>query len=148
MDAPRFDAITKAWTRTPRRRVLGGLVAGALAPLLGLSRQEASAQTCQRSGDCPGDQICKNNTCVSKCGNPGKGCDSFFPFGCDNDGSCFCGKKPGGGGLCLQGGAICPAAGCRRQSDCPEGTVCGAGCGDDSSGECTPKFACLRPCGG
>jgi len=72
MDAPRFDAMTKAWTRLPRRRVLGGLVAGTLAPLLGLGGKDVNAISgaCQRSSDCDPGQACVHHTCVLTCTDP------------------------------------------------------------------------------
>src|SRR5215213_3922504 len=72
MDAPRFDAMTKAWTRLPRRRVLGGLVAGTLAPLLGLGGKDVNAISgaCQRSSDCDPGQACVHHTCTLTCTDP------------------------------------------------------------------------------
>jgi len=141
MDAQQFDAITRAWTRLPRRRVLGGLVAGALGPLLGWGGQEASAisTTCRRSRNCPTGQVCVHRTCTLTCTDPliclngqvfgGTGC----PLGS------FCAQKPGGGGICLRGGAGCVAdLRCKKQRDCPVGTICGSGC-------CDPKFTCSPP---
>jgi hypothetical protein len=141
MDAKRFDAITRAWVSLPRRRLLGWLAAGTLGPLLGLGGREASAITCQDKDDCPDGQVCKNKTCVARCGTPGT-CESGFTFGCQGDGSCLCAKKPGGGGLCVETvGLNCTnLQGCRRQSDCPQGTLCSASC-------CETKFVCRPPCG-
>jgi hypothetical protein len=140
MDARRFDTIAKTWVSIPRRRVLSGLALGALGPLLGLDMREASARSCRRSSQCPGKKICVNHTCVSKCGTPGT-CSTAFPFGCRKDASCFCALKPGGGGVCTQGGGICAAVGCTGQSDCDPGLVCVTGCCDP------PRFTCQPPCG-
>lgn len=142
MNSTRFDAITKAWTRFPRRRVLGGLGAGAVSPLLGLGGREASAVVaCQRSRNCPGEQVCIHKVCVSRCGDPGT-CNQGFTLGCQNDPNCFCAKKPGGGGLCMDSEFSCTGvSGCTKQKQCPKGLICAAGC-------CTgqKKFTCQPPC--
>ena len=140
MDARRFDTIAKAWISIPRRRVLSGLALGALGPLLGLNMQEASAKSCKRSSQCPGKKICVNHTCVSKCGSPGT-CSTDFIHGCQKNAGCFCGLKPGGGGVCIRGDVLCPTEGCTSQSDCDPGLVCVTGC-------CEPaRFTCTLPCG-
>ena len=85
MDANRFDAITKALLRLPRRQVLGGLAAGTLGTLLVHGRQEAGAQVlaCRRSRNCPKGQACVNKSCVVKCvnGDPFE-CDGGIGTGC------------------------------------------------------------------
>jgi hypothetical protein len=107
MDETQFDALTKDWTRLPRRRVLGGLVAGALGSLLGMGEREARAisTTCQRSSECGAGQACVHHTCVLTCTDPFfclKGGTSDGGTGCPS--GAFCAKKPGGGGICVQGG--------------------------------------------
>jgi hypothetical protein len=141
MDATRFDAITKAWVSIPRRRLLGGLAAGAVAPLLGLGGREASAQTCQRGSDCPTGQACVHKTCVPKCGDPFT-CRSTSATGCGKD--CLCTKKPGGGGVCgpATGVDCATVQGCKKQRDCPVGQICASGC----CGEGEPRFFCAQPC--
>jgi hypothetical protein len=143
MDDSRFDAVTKAWVRAPRRRVLGGLVAGALSTLLGQGAQKASATllTCKRSRTCPQGKRCLHKVCVRKCTDPSS-CSSGGGTGC-TDPNCFCSKKPGGGSVCVQKGQ-CDATlrACTRQSDCRFLEVCVASgcCGD------FPKFACAFAC--
>ena len=143
MHPTQFDAITKAWARFPRRRVLGGIGAGALGPLLGLGRREASAVVaCQRSRDCPGGQVCINKSCVSKCEDPGTCKRGFTLFGCQNDPNCFCGKKPDGGGLCMDSEFSCDnVIVCTKQRHCPTGLICAAGCCSEQT-----KFTCQPPC--
>ena len=143
MDETRFDALTKDWTRLPRRRVLGGLVAGTLAPLLGLAGRVASAQTCRRSRQCGRGQTCVHHTCTAKCGDPltcdSDGSNQTGGTGCPST-SCFCGKKPGGGSACLGSGIRCGTAqSCTSQRDCPQGQICATGC-------CDPEFVCQPPC--
>jgi len=140
MEAQQFDAITKAWTRLPRRRVLGGLIAGTLGTLLGLGGREASAVACQRSSDCLSGQVCVHNVCTKKCddrfvcnGSPGSVCDAAA--------TCFCGKKPGGGTVCLTG-TCTGATTCRKQRHCPAGQICAQGC----CGAGQFKFVCRLPC--
>jgi hypothetical protein len=145
MDAPRFDAMTKDWTRLPRRRVLGGLVAGALGPLLGVRGREARAisTTCQRSSECGAGQACVHHTCTLTCTDPFfclKGGTSDGGTGCPS--GAFCAKKPGGGGVCVQGGGPCVAdVRCRKQRNCRPGSICGSGC----CGGDLPKFTCQLP---
>jgi hypothetical protein len=146
MDAKHFDAITKAWISLPRRRLLGGLVAGTVAPLLGLGTREVRAvvQTCGPNDPaCPAGQVCRRNVCVTKCNDPfrcgggGGGCD----------GACFCGKlAQEKGNVCVQPiGACTPGSGqapaCRRHSDCERGLCAKSCCGEDE-----PRYACVLPC--
>jgi hypothetical protein len=144
MDAPRFDALTKDWTRLPRRRVLGGLVAGALSPLLGYRVQEASATLllCKRTRNCPTGKLCLHKVCVRKCTDPFT-CSSGGGTGC-TDPNCFCSKKPGGGSVCVRKSGQCDATlrACTSQRNCEFLEVCVASgcCGD------FPKFACAVAC--
>jgi hypothetical protein len=48
MEAQRFDAITRIWTRTPRRRVLGGLAGSALGALATVPQATEAAGTCRK----------------------------------------------------------------------------------------------------
>jgi hypothetical protein len=137
MDVKRFDALTKDWGSVPRRRVLGALATGMLAPLLGLGGREASAQTCKRSSDCPDGHGCFNHTCAPKCGDP-LSCGSGTGTGCGTNS--FCAKKPGGGGICVKP-ASCYTTACGKQSDCPTGYVCTAGC----CGSNDAKYICVLP---
>ena len=142
MDATRFDILTKAWGSVPRRRVLGGFAVGALGPLLGLSVREASALSCRRSRQCPTREACVNRICALKCvnGEPFE-CGGGTGFGCP--GGCYCGKKPGGGKVCVQGGGICAGLeGCTKQGQCPSGQLCVSGC----CGDGVPRFTCQPPC--
>ena len=140
MDAHRFDAITKVWISLPRRRLLGGLATGALAPMLGLGGQEASAQSCRRSRQCGKGEACVHRLCVPKCGDPFT-CSSGEGRGCP--GTCLCTNKPGGGGVCVTGGNICDGLQvCTRQRQCPPGQICTTGC----CGPDDPKFVCLPAC--
>jgi len=137
MIADRFDTLTRRiGARTSRRVALGLAATGLLS-----SERDASALACQHNSDCPGNQTCKNDTCVEKCGDPGS-CNSDFVT-CQDNPACFCAKKPGGGkGLCVQSVSCAAAPGCHSQSDCPEGLVCGTGCCAPN-----PKFVCQPPCG-
>ena len=143
MHASHFDTLTVAWSSLPRRRLLGGLTTGGLSTLLGLGGREASAESCRRSRNCPSGQKCVHRTCSAKCvdgipftcdfGDTGAGCQS----------GCFCGKKPGGGSICVQSGGICAGVvGCKKQGDCPSGQICTTACCGDGD----PKFTCLPPC--
>jgi hypothetical protein len=143
MDAPRFDAMARAWVSVPRRRVLGGLVVGALSTLLGHGARDASATLllCKRTRNCPKGKVCANKVCATKCSDPFT-CSGGGGTGCTNP-NCFCGKKPGGGGICADR-AACGATlrGCTKQSDCGFLEVCVSGCcGADAS-----KFVCLFAC--
>jgi hypothetical protein len=143
MDDSRFDLMTKAWTSVPRRRVLGGVVVGALSTLLGRGAREASATLllCKRTRTCPQGKRCLHKVCVRKCTDPFT-CSSGGGSGC-TDPDCFCSKKPGGGSVCARRGQ-CDATlqSCTRQRDCGFLEVCVASgcCGD------FPKFACARAC--
>ena len=144
MDAPRFDAITKAWVSVPRRRVLTALAAGALGPLLGLGGREAGATLllCKRTRTCPKGKRCLHKVCVQKCADPFT-CGSASGTGC-TDAACFCSKKPGGGSFCAEK-AQCDATlrACTSQRDCRFLEVCvrSGCCGADD-----PKFTCQAPC--
>jgi hypothetical protein len=146
MDARRFDALTKAWTRLLRRQMLGGLATGALGPLLGLGGRDVSAQfqfpVCQRSSECFDTETCVHKTCTRTCEDPFRCSDSGSGTGCPT--SCFCAKKPGGGGVCVPATGIdCPTVqGCRRQRNCPAGQICSAAC----CGQGEPRFICALPC--
>jgi hypothetical protein len=124
----------------PRRRLLGGLLGGTLSPVLGLGAQQAAAQSCTRSRDCPKGGVCARNLCVDKCRDPFTCKRERGGGGCQ--GTCFCSKKIGGGGVCVQsdGPDCATAAGCRSQDDCPAGEVCAIGCCDPT------KFLCLSAC--
>jgi hypothetical protein len=143
MDAKRFDAITKAWTTLPRRRVLGSVATGVLGSLLGRGMRDASAQVlaCRKSRQCPHGQVCVHGFCAPKCGDPftcGGGAGSG---GCTETG-CFCGKKPGGAGVCVLGELCSGLQACGKLSDCPNGRICASGC----CGTGQPKFVCQSPC--
>ena len=143
MQATRFDAITKAWVSVPRRQVLTGLATGALGTLLGYEGRDASAIVivCERTRDCPAGKKCVHKVCVSKCSDPFT-CRNPTQAGCMNP-ACFCGKKPGGGGICAESapcGATLPS--CTKQSDCGFLQVCVSGC----CGANDPKFVCLFVC--
>jgi hypothetical protein len=47
----------------PRRRLLGGLLRGTLCTVLGLGAQQAAAQSCTRSRDCPKGGVCAQPLC-------------------------------------------------------------------------------------
>jgi len=144
MDAQRFDTITKVWGGLPRRRVVGGLAAGTLSTLFGLGRREASAQSCRRGKSCPAEERCVHRICLEACDDPFfcVGENGSGGSGCTSD-TCFCAKKPRGGGVCLQQGTLCGGKpkGCRKQSDCPTGKICATGCCSPK-----PKFICQLPC--
>jgi hypothetical protein len=143
MDTTQFDTLTKAWISLPRRQVLGGLVAGALSPLLGLGGREASATLllCKRTRTCPQGKKCLHKVCVPTCSDPFT-CSSGGGS-CAADPDCLCTKKPGGGSVCVQKGQ-CDATlrACTRQRDCGFLEVCVASgcCGD------FPQFACAVAC--
>jgi hypothetical protein len=143
MDATQFDAMTKAWTRLPRRRVLGGLAAGALSTLLGHGGQEARATLllCKRTRTCPKGKRCIHKVCVKKCSDPFT-CSGGGGTGC-TDPDCFCSKKRGGGSVCVrkrQCDTILRA--CTSHRDCGFLEVCvRSGCCGDF-----PKFTCQTAC--
>ena len=148
MDAKRFDTLTKAWISLPRRRLLGGLVAGTLAPLLGLGGREVSAviQFCGEPGSpaCPTGQVCKNGLCATTCQDP----VTCRTAGGDECGTgCACGKgRRKSPSLCVAfgGGASCATAqGCRKHSQCERGHLCIQGC----CGANDPhKYVCVPAC--
>ena len=142
MDASHFDTLTKAWSSLPRRRLLGGLTTGMLSALLGLGSREASAESCRRSRNCPSGQICVHRTCSAKCvdGDPFTCDSSHTGEGCQS--GCFCAKKPGGGGVCIQTGICSGVDECKKQGDCPPGQICSTGC----CGAGVPRFMCSSPC--
>jgi hypothetical protein len=88
-------------------------------------------------------QKCVHRVCSLKCvnGEPytcsgGSGAGAGCPI------DCYCGKKPGGGGVCVQLGGICAGLeGCKKQGGCPSGQICATACCGDN-----PKFSCLTPC--
>jgi hypothetical protein len=146
MDAKRFDAITKASSSLPRRQLLGGLVAGTFAPLLGMGGREVRAQLllCKKSRQCPAGQQCVHNFCAAKCVNGD-------PFDCKPGGGsgggcagaqCFCAKKPGGGSVCVLAESCATLQGCSKQGDCERGQICATGC----CGAGDPKFTCRSAC--
>jgi hypothetical protein len=70
LDATRFDAMTKAWTLAPRRRVLGGLVGVSVATglrRLGVRDAEANHFDCRHVGE-----PCRRgrNCCSGRCRGP------------------------------------------------------------------------------
>jgi hypothetical protein len=144
MDTTQFDTLTKAWISLPRRQVLGGLVAGALSPLLGLGGREASATLllCKRTRTCPQGKKCLHKVCVPTCSDPFT-CSSGGGA-CAANADCLCGKKPGGGAICAQKTNQCGAnlRGCTKQSDCEFLEVCVSGC----CGANDPKFSCQFAC--
>ena len=146
MDTKQFDTLTKAWISLPRRQVLGGVVAGALSSLLGHGVREASAQLliCKRSRQCPAGQQCVHNFCAPKCVNGD-------PFDCKPGGGsgggcagaqCFCGKKPGGGSVCVLNVSCVGLQACSKQRDCGRGQIWPTGC----CGAGDPKFTCRSAC--
>jgi hypothetical protein len=143
MDAKRFDAIAKTWVSVPRRRVLGGLVAGALGTLLGDGAREARATLllCKKTRTCPNGKRCLHKVCVKKCTDPFT-CGSASGTGCTDPG-CLCSKQPGGGSVCVNK-RQCDAnlRACTSQRDCGFLEVCvRSGCCGDF-----PKFACAQAC--
>jgi hypothetical protein len=143
MEAAQFDALTKTWLTTPRRKVLGGLVLGALGTLLGHGGREAGAISvnCQQSSDCLTGEACVHHACTLTCADPLICVNGAPNGGTGCPGGCFCAKKPGGGGVCLQAGGVCSTTNhCKKQRNCPAGQICGSAC-------CPrPKFSCLAPC--
>jgi hypothetical protein len=149
METTRFDTLTKAWTRTPRRRVLSGLVAGALGSLLRYGTRAVSARVlgCQKRSDCLTGEACVHHVCVAKCGDPFT-CVNEVPdggTGCAGA-NCFCAKTPAGRGVCLQTDGTCAfnADGCTKQRQCQDGEICASGC----CGAGFPTFHCQVPCVG
>jgi len=111
MDGTRFDAMTKAWTLAPRRRVLGGLVGASLATglrLMDLREAEAQHFGCRHVGKpCLRGQVC----CSGRCRGPegSKTCRAHDKGICQaNQDTCaqgangnLCGTKDGGAGFCF-----------------------------------------------
>lgn len=101
MDERRFDALVRSSAATPRRRVLGGLLAVALGGLASATEGGATVAACK--GDfCSG----KKHRCQKK--------------------HCFCVQRVGGGGtVCaLTRVMACPISDCTADTDCPEGAFC------------------------
>ena len=114
MDGQRFDAITKVWSRVPRRRVLAGLAGsalGAVATALGRTPAEARTcrtrqQRCSSKNECCGHKggtiVCKKLVnCDSIGGDPltGRRCCGKFGAKCSVSCDC-CGTMFCGGGTC------------------------------------------------
>jgi len=139
MNSKHFDTLAKAWISVARRRLLGGLVMGALSPVLGLGARAAAAKTCTRSRDCSKRETCVHDICVDKCSDPFSCKHQKRGGGCA--GVCFCSKRPEGGGTCVESASECATAPtCSQQGDCAAGQVCAIGCCDPQ------KFVCMTPC--
>jgi hypothetical protein len=108
MDAEQFDRIARVLgSGASRRRVLHGLVGGALGGAAVASRRSdaaAKGKRCGRGSDCPPNQICPDGNCTS--------CRAFTgssgPFAC---------KGPSGQGTCCNPGGFC----CLCKEDSPVG---------------------------
>ena len=96
---------------------------------------------------CPRSRQCINQACVTSCNAPFQ-CPPDGPADteCGPDGSCFCGKTPGGKAACV---GISFPTNCNDLLVCGDGMRCPAGqvcftCFCDAG--VTPNFRCAPPC--
>jgi len=150
MDAKRFDAMTKAWTRIPRRSALRSLGGGAIVATLSCLRQEgASAASCKRlrrSCSPDGKPCCKGNCgyfadhrcCLPnelKCKKGGQCCSTTCTQTAE-------GKKC----RCAPDAQVCgPTAGPFECGTATDGSFCGCTTGSDSTicGQFGPASVCM-----
>ena len=171
MEDSRFDALAKSLSAVgPRRRLLAGLVAAALAAPLG----RAAARDCKRDGKpCKKNSQCCSGNCVGASGgtaNDGTCQPPYFQGTCEV-GDDFCVENqidetcnpdplgphcacvttaPGGETACVDvNSAMCDVLDCERDTDCTslgEGYVCIAArgsCGCIGAGN---RNFCARQC--
>jgi hypothetical protein len=160
MDGHRFDTITKAWTRLPRRRLLGGLAGsalGAFAAPHGVREAGAALFPCRQVGRRCNDKSqccssrCKRGRCrahhVQRC-TAAKDICLTGTFRCGG-GLCECDLTTGGAFFCSSGEGEC--VDCTTDAECDialdtQGAACiaifHAGC---SCGNGSPTF-CAKPC--
>ena len=116
VDGRKFDDVTKALAAsTPsRRRVLGGLMGGALASVFGASKVVAGPEVNVT------EPICDDRAVI--CSATGE-----EPFVCGGRGNCFCAETISGSKRCVnaQGGITClNRRRCDRNRDCAKGEFC------------------------
>ncbi len=135
MEGRQFDDLTKALaTSTPsRRRMLGGLVGGALAGVFG----GVSSVVAGPAEPAVTEPICDNRAVI---------CSQRPAFACGGNGSCFCAKTITGSKRCVDagGGITCNnREKCERNRDCAAGEFCidVSGCEDCPTrrGVCFPR---------
>lgn len=139
MDGSHFDALTRSLTEPgTRRRLVGGLVAGALG-FVGV--RGASARACTGTGT-----VCRENAdcCTGSCGPRDRtgrrrcACqaDEQCPAGwvC-GEGSCrdVCADRAAGAACAT--GKVCSGGGCVGNGVCTAGTGTGGGCGSAACGD-------------
>jgi hypothetical protein len=152
LDHTLFDRLT-------RRIVLAGLAGGALATWPDRDGTDAAKlsrrKRCKRKNRdfcagrcCPKGRRCENGACVASCNDPFQ-CPpaGSADLECGPEGSCFCGKTPGGKAACV---------GIAFPTDCNELPVCGGGMRCSAGLVCftcfcsnqatTPNFRCAPPC--
>ena len=171
MDAGQFDGLAKLLSESePRRRVLQGLLSGALAVIPG-ARHHARAvarrctkvgKRCGTNGDCCSG-FCEpiSRQCVARCSQEDAGCGRLSP--CAKGCSCYSVelREPFAGRACLRNptkdlttpGQECPGTAqcspealdrgvcpCSGPADCPRGYLC------TGASCCWPDSVCLRVC--
>jgi hypothetical protein len=123
------------------------LLGGTLASLGGVAAADDECKPVDKK--CRKDHQCCSGKCSGgKCAAAGGGicptggsCDTTFPFGCQNNQSCFCTTTTEGTTFCSQSIACGPNVFCTSTQDCPSGWVCSDTCCDGRGKICNP------PCG-
>ena len=161
MDADRFDRIAKTLAASgSRRRVLGGLLGGALGLFGPLVQERAAAghfgckhvgRSCTRRRECCSG-ICQGPRGRKSCRAHGTGtcqagqnsCEGAS-VSCNGNSSCFCQVTTGNAAFCGTSPQSCVP--CKRDKDCVEefgfaaGSACGVCAGCSSIGT-----HCVSPC--
>jgi hypothetical protein len=104
-----------------------------------VSRRERRRHLENHPCDCRGR--CRN--CLNGGGicPTGGSCQTGFPFGCQNNGRCFCTTTTEGTTFCAQSISCSSAVDCTSSQDCPSGWVCSDTCCALEGSICNP------PCG-
>ena len=137
MDSNRFDALTRTFATSSRRRVLRLAGGGALGALFGRAGLEAAAQPSTDANDV----ICENEPLL--CNREGR------PAGnCGRD--CRCARATNGDRKCVDvSGATCEnRRRCNRERDCRRGEVCVKvrNCTDEACQEGRQRGRCFDKC--
>ena len=123
MDNTRFDEITREFaTGVPRRKVLLGLLGGALGVVgVGQARADSPQRKCkQASRPCSFDTHCCSGTCCNhRCCGPGQICDGNGECACAPDNVAACGGRECGSAVNICGQTI-------SCGTCPSGETCNA----------------------
>lgn len=174
MDAPHFDALTRALAASSSRRRLGGLLAaataaGGLAASFASKPVEAKKKRRKKKKK---RKTCKPEpaaqTCAGRCGNVTNTCQQAVACGpcvcpsgcgvCRGDGACVCTPSPCANPTPVCRGGACTA--CTATSQCPAGSLChegschpcdvrckgdGQACGDQLRGKLGPAVLYVCP---